>query len=458
MTIRYNTCAFPTNAIRVPSLLVVAFAVCATPASRVLAVEPQCAPQVNIAAGNRAADAFFRQRVLNPISVGTASPSRPAGFVDAADFAAAGDGIADDTAALQRALNEARKVWLGTRRVYRLTRRLTLLSNAELVSDGTATLLIAAGPGGFNNLVARRSDNAIYGERGAALRAEGNDIAISDLFIVKEFEDDRYVIGVDVRASSRVRIQRVRMRGFSLAPGIITIRSSDQVEVSSTLVHDACTASNEVPEDVATFQITGISIDDSRVNKRGSTSVVLQNNVIANLRMIPRTYRGTQTDGINFAAIGTGAGSIVQHNDVSNVDEAVDIYGSGIEVAGNRLQAIGTVVKLIHGARSVEIRDNQITASGRALAVGLFRATPDEEARQVRDIVIERNRFRVAESGRPNINVDAEGAHPPKSIVIRDNIFDVAQCSQQVVSCLRNQCAESSNRRRRSADNVECTN
>ena len=449
---------FLTITIRVLLLLVVVFVTCATPASRALAVEAQCAPQVDIADGNRAAEAFFQQRVLNLISVGTAAQSLPAGFVHAADFAAAGDGIADDTAALQRALNEARKVWLGTRRVYRLTRRLTVPSNAELASDGTATLLMATAPGAFDNAIAHRSDTAIYGERGTALRAEGRDIAIRDLFIIKEFEDNRYVIGVDVRASSRVKIQRLRMRGFSLAPGIITIRSSDQVEVSSTLIHDACTASNQVPEDAASFQITGIAIDDTRVNKRGSTRIVIENNVIANLRMIPLTYRRTQTDGINFAAIGTGSGSIVRDNYVSNVDEALDIYGSSIEVSGNRLQATGTVVKLIHGARSVTIRSNQITASGSALAVGLFRASPDEEARQVRDVVIERNRFRVAESERAAVRVEAKGSYPPKGVVIRDNTFAVAQCRQRVISCLKNQCTVSSNRRRRSADNVDCTN
>lgn len=444
------------NAIRIPTLLLAAFAICATPAARVLAEEPQCAPPIDIAAGNRAAEAFFRQRVVKPSAVGSPARSRPAGFVDAAAFGALGDGISDDTAALQRAFNEARKVWLGTRLVYRVTRRLLLPSNAGLASDGTATMLVAAGRAGFDNAIASRSDDAIYGERGAALRAEGDGIAIRDLFIVKEFEDDRYVIGIDVRASTRVRIQRVRLRGFSLAPGIITIRSSDQVEVSSTLIHDACTASTKVPGDVPSFQVTGISIDDTRVDRRGSTRIVLQNNVIADLRMIPRTPRGTQTDGINFAAIGTGSGSLVRDNHVSDVDEALDIFGSGIEASGNRLQATGTVVKLIHGARSVRIRGNQITGAGGALAVGLFRASPAEEARQVRDVVIEGNRFRVAEGRRPAIEVDAGGTFPPIGVVIRKNRFDVAECNQRVLACLPDQCTVSSNRRLRTADNIEC--
>jgi len=447
------------RAMGVLSLLALAgFALCAIPASNTLAADQKCASQIGVAEGNRAANALFRERVVNPASVGAAAASAPPGFRNAKAFGAVGDGIADDTAALQRALNEAGKVWLGAQRVYRFTRRLTLPSNAALASDGTATLLMAAGPEGFNNATARRTDPALYGERGAGLRVSGSDIAIRDLFIVKEYEDDRYVIGIDVRDSRRVAIQRVRLRGFSLGAGLLTIRSSDDVEVSSSLIHDACTASERVPEDVASFQITGISIDDTRVDNRGSTGLLIRNIVIADLRMIPRTYRKVQTDGINFAAIGTGAGSIVRDNDVSGVDEALDIFGAGIEATGNRLQATGTVVKLIHGARSVAVHGNDIAATGDALAVGLFRASPAEEARQVRDIVIEGNRFRVAGARRPAITVDHEGAFLPSGITVRFNYFDVARCKQQVVSCNERQCTTMGNRLRRSMDNVECLN
>jgi hypothetical protein len=420
------------------------------------AAAEDCPEQGAIRAANRAADAFFRAHVVQRASIGAPDKARPARFVTAESFGALGDGVSDDTAALQRALDAARKVWLAPHGVYRVTQRLTLPSRAELASDGTATLLMARGPEGFSNALGERTDSALHSKHGTGLLVAGDDIGIRDLFLVKEFEDDRYVIGIDVRASRLVRITRVRVRGFSLAPGIITIRSSDEVEVSSTLIHDSCTASTTVPRDVPSFQLTGISIDDTRVGDRGSTRVVLDNNVIARLRMVPRTARRVQTDGINFAAIGRGSALVVRNNYVADVDEALDIFGADIEVSGNRLQASGTVVKLIHGAYRIRIRDNDIDAGPAALAFGVFTATPADEARRVRDIVIEKNRIRVAGPPRAAIGVDAQGAFPPMNVVVRNNLFEVTQCARSSVSCHPDQCEILANRQLSRRSGLAC--
>lgn len=420
------------------------------------AQEARCPQPQAIEAGNRAAEALFRRHAVNPAATGSAPAARPAGFVDAADFGARGDGRADDSAALQRALSEGGKVWLAPRGVYRLTRRLSLAGNAALASDGSATLLLAAGPGALDNALGERSEGALYGERGVALRIEGSDIAVRDLHLVREFAEDRYVIGIDVRASRRVTLERLRLRGFSLAPGIVTIRSSEEVRVASLLIHDSCTASTQLPVDVPAFQITGISIDDVRVERRGSARLIIENNVIAGLRMIPLTSRRVQTDGIHFAQIGTGHGSVVRDNYVADVDEALDIFGSGIEATGNRLHATGTVVKLIHGARSVTLRGNQISAAGEALAIGLYRGA--EEERHVRDVVIEGNHLRVPGLRRPAISVDSEGPFAPSGITVQDNRFEVSACNQSVLHCSAQQCATRSNQRRVAGAPTDCGN
>lgn len=295
-------------------------------------------PFTELQSANDAAD-----RLLTALGKATRAKGRPdadaESVVPAETLGATGDGRADDTRALQDGLSRGRRIWLSSGKVYRITRRLDIGPGSGLVSDGSATLWMAAGNGAFNNSVARRSDDALYGPRGTGLRVEGHGALLQGFFLVKAFEDNRYVIGIDVRRASQARLQALKLRGFSLAPGIVTVRSSNDVLIQGLLIHDACTASTHVPEDVPSFQVTGISVDDTRVDGRGSTRLRIVDNVITDLRMLPHTRRGNQSDGINFAGMGTGEGSVIAGNDISGVDEGIDLWGAEIEVSGNRVSA-----------------------------------------------------------------------------------------------------------------------
>lgn len=413
-------------------------------------------PSSNIPSANAAALALFRQRVVNLSNVGAAHKSRPQGFDTAEAHGALGDGLADDTRALQEALAPGRGVWLLPGRVYRITRRLELGTGASLVSDGSATLLMSSGPEGFDNRVALRSEPGLYSARGTGLQLRGQNITLSDLFLVKQYADGRYTIGIDVVESSDVKIQRLRLRGFSLAPGIVTIRSSDNVELASSLIHASCTQSVDVPPDLASFQVTGISVDDTRVAGRGSTALRLHNNVIADLRMVPLTARGDQSDGINFAAIGTGAGSTIYGNDIRGVDEGIDLFGSGIEVRRNRVAAHSLTLKLIHGARAIVATDNEFTPGPSGRAIGMFRANPPEPRRQVQDILIERNRIDLSSSQRSGVAVDAAGGYAPTGISLRKNLFIVGQCRHEAIACSLTQCTAADNSKVRAKGGAPC--
>jgi hypothetical protein len=400
-------------------------------------------PASSIAAGNTAALALFQQRVVKPAQVGAAAQSRAQGMETPEAYGAKGDGVADDTRALQQALSKRAPVWLAPGRTFRFSRRLELGPGSGLVSDGTATLLMSAAAGAFDNREAQRNDRGAYSERGAGMRVTGDNVTISDLFLVKEYVDGQYVIGIDVVGASNVLIRRVRLRGFSTAPGIITIRSSNSVEVVSSLINNSCTKFNEVPPDVASYQITGISVDDSRVGGRGSTGVMIRNNVIADIHMVPVTPRGNQSDGINFAGSGTGSGSVIADNDIQGMDEGIDLFGAGIEVRGNRIAATGLGVKLIHGARDIVVSDNVLTPGPKGRGIGLYRA--HDPARQVKDVRIERNRIDMSASDREAILVDDVGELPPMGIAVRQNKFVMAQCQQEAVRCSPRQCKGENN-------------
>ena len=399
----------------------------------------------DVPAANAAARKLFNERVKNAQAVGVALTSMPAGFDTPEAHGAKGDGKADDTSALQTALNESKRLWLGSNRIYRITHRLELTSGTVLTSNGTATVLMAAGSDGFNNILGRRSDPGIYTTKGTGFRLIGSNILVSDIFIVKAYEDDRYVIAMDIREASHVKIERVQVRGFSLAPGIITIRSSDEVDILSSLIHGTCTQTSVLPADIPSYQITGISVDDSRIDQRDSSNIRLQNNVIYELTMIPSAGRGVQTDGINFSGVGAGAGSKLIGNDISGVDEGMDIFGTGILIQENRVAATSRTLKIIHGASNIEVTHNTFRPGPRAYAIGIFKANPPEARRQVRDIRILDNRIEMADGKHAGIHVDGEGQYLPMGIVLKRNTFVLSDCNQQTVACAGNQCAQDQN-------------
>ena len=118
-----------------------------------------------------------------------------------------------------------------------------------------------------------------------------------------------------------------------------------------------------------------------------------------------------------------------------------------------QVRASGLAVKLIHGARQVELVNNELHA-GRQGAVGLYTANPPEERRQVRDILIKGNQ--VLANGLPTVVLDGQGAWAPLAIQLQDNEYLVTDCSRPSLACPAAQCMVNGDRRVKIADGSLC--
>ncbi len=415
------------------------------------AAASDCGVPADVVAGNRISDDTFRNFVRRGDLVGTPPIAKPAGYEPASKYGAVGNGQHDDTLAIQNALNNGRRVWLDPDRTYLITKRLELRDGMELASNGTSTLLLARGEAGFSNTKTKRIEGQIYSPTGTGLLIQGSKASIRDIYIVKQYEDGKYVIGIEMRDAKDVSLQRLRFRGFSIAPGIITIRNSRNIKVASSIIHASCSQWPDGPSqesgDVGSFQITGITVDDDIPGSSERVSIV--NNVIVDLLLrppvsSPAASRGDQTDGINFAGKQKSSGSHVEFNYVNHVAEALDIFGKDIVVRHNTLGARVLGIKLIHQARDIRIESNTIFGKLGYAGIKIYNVQPGQPPIVVENIQVVGNRIDVTSAenitaGYAALDVQS-GVGQPNNVTFRSNRISVTKCEQQALICGPNQC------------------
>jgi len=404
-----------------------------------------CGITDDLVQGNQTSKKLFNQFVVKDTLVGQPTPQIPSDYVTAEQYGANGNDQLDDTYQLRQALSSGKKIWLAHNGIYRINKKIQMPANTALVSDGTATILMQSGPSGFSNSSADRSSSGIYGDAGTGIEVGGNNVIIQDLFIVKEYEDNRYVIAISVSGSSNVLINRIAVRGFSIAPGIITIAGSPNFTLKNSIIHNACTQSTTVPNDLNAFQISGVVVDDNRPNGVASNYIKLDNNVIIDLIMKANTSRGDQSDGINFAGSNAGLGAIVSNNYVNGVAEGLDLFGTSIKIFENLIGAREQSIKIIHQANNIEIYQNHIAGKPSIGAINIWNAQSGESVRP-NNIKISDNLIDTRYTSAPGLNVEAyNGYSSPYNITVLNNTFSVNACNNTASACDARQCSSLNN-------------
>ena len=292
---------------------------------------------------------------------------------------ARGDGIADDTAALQSVLNSGQTVFLGFSKTYRITRRLDIVrDNSGIVGDGTASLLMGVGPGEFDNASkAKYAANAVgvFASGVSGARVEGLRIRAERL------TENRVVKAIALRKCASFRISGNDMANFSEANGIVYIGESQHGVISGNDIHDGFIN----PRSRA--QLSGIVLDD---DDQGSSDIAITGNHIHDLTVGAEFFArfGYQTDGINITVRNDHID--VSGNRIENVGEAIDSFATNTTITGNRIAAAHAYgIKFVHGASFSVVSGNVVSDSGIG---GIVLASSPTAARDTASNVITGNR------------------------------------------------------------------
>jgi polygalacturonase len=156
-------------------------------------------------------------------------------------YGALGNGTADDTAALQEALDKGKQVQLRPGKTYRITSRLVMPDNSALLGDGTATIFMpntAFANAVVNNKYQTNSCGIdVSGELIGPFRPKQN-VTIRGIRLQYQTATGRFVDGVVSRNVRNLRVEDCEIFGFPTGAALRLNTLSGQSIVARNHIHD----------------------------------------------------------------------------------------------------------------------------------------------------------------------------------------------------------------------------
>jgi len=294
--------------------------------------------------------------------------------VSVAGFGAVGNGVADDTSAIQNALNYLSSrgggfVYLESGKTYKVSTRISVASSCGIIGDGTPILYATAA--GFNNTnitsAGRYLSNSVVLDLSGLTSTSYNQI-LRGFKIESQYQTNRYVTAVTARNCKNLTIESLEIYNFPVGVGIRLASVIGNSKVCNNYIHDFYDDTIYLP---LRPQITGIEIDNDRVNSISSDGIDISSNTIENITLSAASIaaHGYETDGINIVgAFSSGSVSknlTITNNKIKNVGEGIDTFGHRSIIADNTItNTANFAIKMIHGARFNVVRGNTISNTG----------------------------------------------------------------------------------------------
>ena len=293
--------------------------------------------------------------------------------VSAEDFGAIGDGVADDTAALNLCAALGRTVLLKPGSSYLISSRVTGVTGTRFVcADGVADVVFKTSGGYVSTDLTADKDAAA---RCGFLFLSTDDNAMEGIRFRPDTAYPACVIyPIRVRGGQATKgcaFSRIEFKNFSICNGgFLSLNSigAGSYKVRDIWGHDCGTSSTSW---TGTPQITVFEIDNDMISSTPSVPGYFENIRGENLAFsgAALTLYGQQSDVVNIAGIsGSGRKGPVGYGIYGdNVGEVLDIFCQHAVIKGIRARAAYNYgVKLIHGAAYNQIECDSIESFGQA--------------------------------------------------------------------------------------------
>jgi hypothetical protein len=306
-------------------------------------------------------------------AVATNVEAKLAQTVSVKDFGAVGNGVVDDTVAIQAAIDAIAALGGGyiyfTTGTYKVTESIILKNGCGLVSDNSAEIYAPAV--NFNNTDLSITNR--YGTNAVVINASGlttasytpiSNVSIKNLKITSEVTDGRVVRAIAARNVVNLKISGCEISGFPVGCGICLATISGASFINNNYVHDF--TSNAVWTSLP--QITAIEVDNDVINSIATVDLDITGNNIRNITVGATIIAswGYQTDGINVART-TASRVRITNNNIKNVGEGIDYFAINGVIANNTISDVYIFgIKLLHGASRNIVSNNNIENAGLA--------------------------------------------------------------------------------------------